>query len=519
MGVLLFILFVLLIAVWMTLRNRIAELESRLSRAEVREKPNVELRIAELTKRVFQLEREIDGSGAMKPATSKEAEERESKPAVGEQGVVSTEVPAPGPMVGVPRREEPAIARSIPAVVPPSPPTPNLFYRFRQLAGNEEWEGLLAGNILNKIGALVLVIGIALFLGYSFTRMGAAGRAFISAIISLALLGTGVVIERRERYRMFSGGLIGAGWAAAYITAYAMYALPAARVITSPFAGSVLLLAVAAAMIAHSLRYRVQAITAVAYFTAFGALAVTPSTPFAIASLVPLAASLLYFAWRFRWHSTALFGLMATYGTCISRATSNAPLYATEAFFMIYWALFECFDILRSRRGSIGFGVAWIFPLNTIGFLGLSYSAWSAHAEKDMWRMAALSAAMFLLSAVLRLPLHQDDTRVTDSDPLTRLQYGTYEAPLTISAVLAALAILGRVPGLWTNVVLASEAELVYLAGVRFRSRFLRSLSAFGFGTSLSNLWTYASGGKTSVLGLSLDNWCHPRFFTHFCSI
>jgi phage shock protein PspC (stress-responsive transcriptional regulator) len=346
--------------------------------------------------------------------------------------------------------------------------------------------------------------------------MGAAGRACISAIISLALLGTGVVIERRERYRIFSGGLIGAGWAAAYITAYAMYALPAARVITSPFAGSVLLLAVAAAMIAHSLRYQVQAITSVAYFTAFGALAVTPSTPFAVASLVPLAASLLYFAWHFRWHSMALFGLMATYGTCISRGNSNAPLYATEALFMIYWALFECFDILRSRRGSIGFGVVWIFPLNTIGFLGLSYSAWSVHPQNDMWRMAAVSAAMFLVSAVLRLPLHLDTTRINDADPLTRLQYGTYEAPLTISAVLAALAILGRVPGLWTNVVLASEAELVYLAGVRFRSRFLRSLSAFGFGASLSNLWTDASGGRTSILGLSLDNWTPSALFHTF---
>ena len=57
---------------------------------------------------------------------------------------------------------------------------------------------------------------------------------------------------------------------------------PEARIIESPFVGSLGLLAVAAGMIAHTLRYRSQAVTAVAYFAAFAAIALTPSTPFAV---------------------------------------------------------------------------------------------------------------------------------------------------------------------------------------------------------------------------------------------
>ncbi len=369
---------------------------------------------------------------------------------------------------------------------------------------------------MNKIGALVLVIGIALFLAYSFSHVNPAGRAAAAAIISGGILISGLIIERRRRYEVFSRGLIGAGWAALYVTAYAMYALPAAQIITNPFAGSVLLLAVAAAMIAHSLRYRVEGITALAYFTAFAALAVTPSTPFAVASLIPLAASLLYFGWRLEWYTLTLFGLIATYATCISRGNSNAPLYLAESLFIVYWVLFETFDILRSRRGSQSFGLTWIFPLNAIGFLALSYRAWLSAAGTEMWRMAAISASLFLASALLRLASVRVGQQEKIEEPFDTVRRGTYEPPFTLAAVLAGSAILGRVTGFWTNVSLAAEAEILYLAGVRFRSGFLRSLALSGFIASLADAGFTASStwGKVIVAGVSLHNWT-PSVLAH----
>src|ERR1022692_4484947 len=108
------------------------------------------------------------------------------------------------------------------------------------------------------------------------------------------MLVAGVVFERREKYRTFSYGLIGGGWAALYTTVYAKYSVPAAKVLDNAFAATLLLLAVAAGMIVHSLKYRSQTVTGLAYFLAFVTLAIAEVTTFSVVMLVPMAASLLY---------------------------------------------------------------------------------------------------------------------------------------------------------------------------------------------------------------------------------
>ena len=385
----------------------------------------------------------------------------------------------------------------------------------RAVLGDEEWEALVGGNLLNKIGALVLVVGIALFLAYSFAHMTPAGRTLTAFLISAGVLGLGVWLERKQTYRVFSRGFTGAGWAGLYSTAYAMYALPAARVIDNPVAGSLLLLAVAAGMIGHSLRYRVQTATAVAYFTAFAALAVTPSTPFAVVALIPLAVTLLWLAWRFAWHGMAVFGLFATYATCISRGSSDTPLLSTETLFVAYWLLFEGFDLLRIRRRDPSRAAALIFPLNAAGFLGLSYLAWATRAPNDLWQMAAIAAAQYLAGALVRAWLRPPTSFEAGESAMARYEQGSYEAPLTLSAFLAGLAVAGKVTGIWMAAGLALEAEILYLAGVRLRSRFLRTLGSVGFAFSMFRLLVadiYADG-RSVVFGHEIRNWTPPALF------
>ena len=57
----------------------------------------------------------------------------------------------------------------------PQPAGPTLSQRVRESMQGEEWEAVVGGSWLNKLGVLVLVIGIALFLGYSFTQVGPSG--------------------------------------------------------------------------------------------------------------------------------------------------------------------------------------------------------------------------------------------------------------------------------------------------------------------------------------------------------
>ena len=327
---------------------------------------------------------------------------------------------------------------------------------------SEEWEALVGGNWLNKIGVFIVVVGLAFGLDYAYTRMGPAGRVVVSLAVSFAMLLAGVVFERRERYRTFARGLIGGGWAALYTTVYAMHAVAAAKVIESPLLAAILLLAVATGMIVHSLEYQSQTVTGLAYFVAFVTLAITGVTSLAVVALIPLAASLLYMAHRFAWSRFALFGLIATYATCALRGDSGAPLWQAQVIFVIYWLLFEGFDIFRPDP--------WLLPLNALGFLALSAVKWQHAAPQQIWQLAAGASALYLAGAILRA------------------RAGRWKPAVTLNAALAAAAIFLNLHNQTVALALLVLAELYYLAGIRFRSAYLRNLGGLLFATELGHL-------------------------------
>ena len=342
-----------------------------------------------------------------------------------------------------PRRQSWSVPRRCRRRLPPpaSPiPVPAPAHRT-----SEEWEALIGGNWVNKIGVFVAVIGIALLLNYAYTQLGAAGRVALSLGASIAMLIAGAVFERREKYRTFSYGLIGGGWAALYTTVYAMYAIPAAKVLDSAFAATVLLLAVAVGIIVHSLKYRSQTVTALAYFLAFVTLAIAEVTTFAVLMLVPLVASLLYIAYRYQWNRMALFGLLATYVTCGLHKDTGAPLWQTQGLFLAYWLIFEGFDLLRPSR--------WLLPLNALGFLLLSAGKWTHASPDDVWQLAAGAAALYLGSTIVRAHTGRWKPAVLFNAAARS------PPPSCLSCIINGC-----------RFALLIEAELYYLAGVRFRS-------------------------------------------------
>jgi uncharacterized membrane protein len=468
---------ILLAVHWVKTRRRMTALEEQ---------------IRLLTRRVWELE-----TPEPKPAPIRApAPEPEPLPA-------PRSVPPPAP-TPTPPEPEPILAPPVyEPLSAPAPAGPPLGERIRAWVGNEEWEALVGGSLLNKLGALVLVVGIALFLGYSFTQVSAAGRVALAATVSAAMLGGGVFLERKPGYRVFSRGLMGGGWAGLYATAYAMYAVPATQVIPNAALGSAILLAVAAAMTAHSLRYRSQAATSVAFFTAFAALAAAPSTPFSVVALVPLSAAVAVLARRFEWYSMALFGMIATYGTAISSGSSGAPVESTQALFTVYWAVFEIFDVLRARDGRGAQPVSYLFPLNAAAFLGVTYAAWAAKSPQRLWEAAAVTAALYLASAAARMRLAPVDGPLRD-----RAMAGSYEGALTLAALLGGLAICGRVPGVWMSAGLALMAEILYLCGVRWRAGYVRGLGLAAFAASLGRLALFdVSAVRGTVLGHAMAAW------------
>ncbi len=389
--------------------------------------------------------------------------------------------PTPPPPSASPRPPEPVVAppppppvephvAPVPETFRPEPPPPTPVPEPAPVhRTTEEWEAMIGGNWVNKIGVFIAVVGIALLLNYAYTQLGPAGRVALSLIASFGMLAGGVVFERQEKWRTFSYGLIGGGWAALYTTVYAMYGIPAAKVVESAFIATVLLLAVALGMIAHSLKYRSQTVTGLAYFLAFVTLAIAEVTTFSVVMLIPLAASLLYIAWRNDWSHIAILGLIATYLTCGLHKDTASPLWQTQALFLVYWLIFEGFDLIRPNR--------ILLPLNALGFLALSTGKWSHAAPNDIWELASGAAVLYLGST------------------LVRAHAGRWRPAVLFNAALATTAILLHLHDQWIPFALVIQAELYYLAGVRFRSRFLRNLAGIVFLVQLGSLsWVIVSG-------------------------
>ncbi|HTS66959.1 MAG TPA: DUF2339 domain-containing protein [Candidatus Acidoferrales bacterium] len=383
---------------------------------------------------------------------------------IGRAAAPTMPAPAPpGPPVATPEREEvvgPPVERVAPVEVAPPPPAPRP--EPQPIPPATDWEVVIGGNWLNKIGVFVAVVGLGYLLQYAWTHVGPGGRVALSYATSLLMLGGGMWSETRERFRNFGYTLIGGGWAALYLTTYAMYGIPAAKILDSPIAATVLLLLVAAGMIAHSLKYRSQTVTALTSFIAFFTLAISDVTTFAVLALIPLAATLLYVAWRYRWARFAIFGLVATYITCGLHRDTGAPLWQTQGLFLAYWLLYETFDLLRPS--------AWLLPLNAIGFLALSLGKWEHAAPDAIWQLAAGASALYLASTLLRV------------------RSDRWRPAVTLNAALAAAAVLLKLHDQSVPLALLILAELYYLAGARWSSRWLRGMAACLFALETGHL-------------------------------
>lgn len=320
---------------------------------------------------------------------------------------------------------------------------------------HRNWEAIIGGNWLNAAGVLILVISLSLFLGYALTQFGPAGKIGIGFASALAMLAAGIVIERREAYAMLGRGLIAGGWAALYFTAYAAHALPAARVIDSPTLAAILLLAVAAGMIAHSLRYRSQNLTLLSFFTAYLALQLQPLSGLGIAASIPLAVALLAISRALQWKLVPVAGLLLTYFTFAFRYDGDALLGAAALY--AYWVVFEVYDLLTLREGQ----ERGLFLLNAIMILGTATMTLPPSSAVQSSNFLASLGVLFGVSTWLRMQWG------ASAQPVHSLLKHGYRIGVALSSAMFAAALVRRFPGIRGQIGLMLEGQLLILAFVR----------------------------------------------------
>lgn len=467
------LVLVLLIWLWRAHASRLNRLQDRIEEL-TSERSDQQTLIQQLTRRVFDLER---GAAPARPV------EPTAKPVIKQPEPVVEFVPPP--LAAEPEPEpvdEFVVERPIyvPPPPPPAPPEPSFADRMR----GQNWEAMIGGSWLNAIGILVMVVSISLFLGYALTQFGPFGKVSIGVAMSLVMLGAGVFVERKEAYVTFGRGLLAGGWASLYFVVYAMHALDAARVIESPFVGGILLLLVACGMIAHSLRYRSQSLTLLAYVSAYFALQIGPQSALSIVATIPLAASLLTISRELGWSMTPLAGMVLTYFTFAFRynPTELKPSYGAAALYA-YWLAFEMYDLLKLRAAAQRAVIELtIFPLNAFLFIGTAFLTLPKSTPIQSAYFLASAGTVFMISTVLRM--RWKGALMAPANPIEQILLDGHRIAAAFSSVLFAGALLRRFSTERSIIGLLMEAQLLVLAGLRTGERFFCHLGAGVFGAA-----------------------------------
>ena len=345
-----------------------------------------------------------------------------------------------------------------PAVVA-APPKPRLSLEER-----------LGHNWLTKLGVITLVIGLVLFLGYQVRTLGPAGKSALGLALSAVLLGGGLWLERRPQYRRFARAGIGGGWALLFFVTFALYHLEATKVLRSEGVDLVLMMAVAIGMVTHSLHYRSQVVTSLAFLLAFVTVGISHLTLFSLVAGALLAAGLVWVAGRQLWFSLALAGMVGAYLNHLlwlqrvlpgggHRGRPFPDFVASAALLLLYWLLFRLLYVLRPPETAGQRTLSSLTAvLNSAALLSL-LKFQSSHPEWAFGGLLALGTAEMALALVGR-----------------RRWRGSFVVLSTIASALLLAAIPLRFGhGTWTLLWLL-EAEILLLVGLRAHEAVFRRL-------------------------------------------
>ena len=244
-------------------------------------------------------------------------------------------------------------APTSPLRVPPSKPT--MRERINKVSAFEE---LVGTNWLQKLGIVLLVLGVASFGIYELAALGSLGRVLVSSLAAVALLAGGIFLEKRERYQLLGRTGIGGGWALLFFTTYAMYHVASMQVLNSLVLDSVLMLLVAGAMAAHTLRYRSQFVTGLAFLLGYTTVALSHDTVYSLSAGVILAIGLVAIILKMGWYELEVFGILSSYlnhlywlyrllGINGAQGHAFPEYHASTALLFFYWATFRLSFVVR----------------------------------------------------------------------------------------------------------------------------------------------------------------------------
>jgi uncharacterized membrane protein len=262
-----------------------------------------------------------------------------------ERAIPPAPVVSPAPSIPSPITSRPAMP------FPPMPPS-----RTR-----EEWESLIGGKLLNRIGAFALILGVGFFLKYAFDNnwISETVRVLIGFAAG-ALLLFGGARWHKKGLAIFAQGLIGAGIAILYLSVYASFNFY--HLVSQPVA-FVLMSAVTALTFFHGLKYDSLAVAVLGWAGGFltpfllstgQANEVGLFTYVALLDIGLLAILLKKESWVIL-EPLTLAATYLIYFTWQDKFYVEDKLLVTAFFLTIFWGMFYGLDIYRAIKATASF--------------------------------------------------------------------------------------------------------------------------------------------------------------------
>jgi Predicted membrane protein (DUF2339) len=383
--------------------------------------------------------------------------------------------PPPAPATSAPAgTQRPVTPPSTPAPAPPRPIPPPLSPPPKPASisareATSQFEELLGKNWLSKIGIVAIVIGVAYFLGAEFHKLSNPAKIALCYLVSGLILGTGVYLERLDRYRVFARALIGGGWALVFFVTFAMHFVPYTRVIDTQWVDLVLLFVVAAVMVVHTLRYDSQVVTGLAFLLAFTTVAISQNTIYSLSAGAILALGLVIIVHRRQWFELEVFGILASYGNhflwlanVIVPANGHHRLFPefvpSTVLLALYWAIYRWSYIARHIKTPAQETLSTFAAILNTSLLLALFKYQSVRPELAFYALLLLGAVELALGQL----------------PVTRQRRIAFTILSAIGVILLVAAIPFKYSGMDTAVIWLAEAQMLFFAGVFSREVLFR---------------------------------------------
>ncbi|MEK7621809.1 MAG: DUF2339 domain-containing protein [Patescibacteria group bacterium] len=367
-----------------------------------------------------------------------------------------------------------------------------------QPISNTKTESAITGKWFAIIGVITLLFGVGFFLKFAFENnlIGVTGRVILGLLAGLALLVTGDILARRERYRAYAFYLMGGGLALLYLSIYASFGFYHLIGQTAAFGFMIL---VTAGGVGLAARWKSETLATLALLGGF-------LTPLLLSSgtnqygslftyLIILDLGFLVLSAFQRFTRLSLLTLLGTgfvFSPWYFRFYHAQFLGPTMLFLTLAFLIFLLAPTLRSllrREISASSSESILAALNAAAYFGLSYSLLVDRYEPYLGFFFVLGAAIYLALGTLISAVNSADR-------------SNILALSGVGLVLVTVAVPIQLDSQWITIAWAIEGVILTAIGFRLVSESLRTFALIVFAIMLVRLIAIDQSARGSLSAL-----------------